>query len=272
MNDVHANVFLCWLVHLGYEGFFVAWGNSRKITLALSTGSTDDITFWVQQAPSLFSPDSGDSGWCWPIFSVITANMHFVLVEARRKTDTVSPDVVTSSLTFIGSIWEASFSSEKEAENLKIDSLCVCIIALCKSTGHVAGVGVNKWSVEAIREKREKKVISAVKVWELTASSCIFNLRTRSESQDRYFSLCSSPEAAGEANSYKKHLLEACFVALWDTEQSLFAGLEQVQRQLCVCVRTCPSDWRQSDEETEKWKCCQFTFAFIPFCSSINTS
>lgn len=59
----------------------------QKITLALFTGSADDITFPVQQAPSLFSPDSGDSGWCWPIFSVISANMHFVLVEAWRTTD-----------------------------------------------------------------------------------------------------------------------------------------------------------------------------------------
>lgn len=31
-----------------------------------------------------------DGGWCWPILSVITVNMDFVLVEAWRKTDTFS--------------------------------------------------------------------------------------------------------------------------------------------------------------------------------------
>lgn len=91
------------------------------------------------------------------------------------------------------------------------------------------------------REKRKKMRISAVKVWELTASSCIFNLRTRSESQNRYFSLCSSPEAAGEANSYKKHLLQACFVALWDAEQSLFAGSTPA-----LCLRQSVFRWLEA--------------------------
>lgn len=71
----------------------------KRITLILSTGSTDDITSQVQQAISIFSPDSGDSGW--PILSVISESMHFVLVEAWKKTDTFSPDVTAFYFTLI---------------------------------------------------------------------------------------------------------------------------------------------------------------------------